>query len=238
MIKASYYVHSRSKKLVWNLAALVLVIICICMLLQGCCIMCCTKNERQYYVLTDDERLMVPYTDQQIIKFKNRDGEFDVTASVSEFQHDYTFHCGPECCDQLTNLQLRTFEFKAGDHKELFPIIVISPYSHLGDEGHIILYNKEDFQLLKTGEFGYNYNSLGYNSDYEISCFEICFMPVEIEGVTYDEVYKIPSGYQPTNFSFLYYFTRQHGLVKIEKNIYTSEAKEVLISTEEYFAVF
>jgi hypothetical protein len=207
-----------------------------------CVVSCCRNQERKNYLLTEKHRQSVPYTDNQILKFKNALGEeFDVRVTRSEFVQNYDINGCAECCDELVNNEIGVTEFNCSKVDISFPVIAILPHTR-NKNGSMFFYDKESFEAFRNGDFveGDGLTELTYSENYELECAYTseCLEKFTIQNKNFDMLYK---GYILSSASvfikFYFYFEKTEGLVKIDKIEYNATAPDQILSVEEYFAI-
>lgn len=203
----------------------------------------CCNEKKKTFRLTDEHRKLIPYTDQQVIKFRNASNQgFNVTVKRSEFTREFDFtECGGECCDVFHDVEVNVIEFDYSADPSLFNKIVISSYPTTTLKGGISFRNNEEYEDMMTYQLLFPIDVYADNNFQLVCNPSYCSTEsLEIAGLKYDNVLKVVSGlYRATsdNVSNVYYFIPKLGIVKIQKNIYADQNKMTLQSTEEYFAV-
>lgn len=204
---------------------------------------CCRHDEKEYYKLTDMDRQVVPYQDQQILKFRNDSNNevFEVTVSNSEFSNDYDYSmCSAECCDVWKNIEVRLIEFNSATRQEFLRTVVVYPHSEEG-KGEIMFvqpsyFDKKDTRIQADA-------SIIYDNEYALECFpEHCEQSLTIGNDHFESVNKVRMHGFTNDDSFyetlVYYYTKDKGILKITHEISEYRVnQQVVISTEEYFAV-
>lgn len=202
---------------------------------------CCRNNESKNYLLTDQHRNSIPYTDQQIIKFSNTSGEvFDVETKRSEFIQNYNFGRCAECCDELVNLEINVTEFSSSNADIIFPVIAILPYSEGGSNGAIMFYHTLYFESFRDGIFIENVPSVIYSENNRLECTygSECLENFTVQNKIFDIVYRVDVASPVSDaIIFNYYFTITEGLIKIEKSTYDPNTSGVILTSEEYFGI-
>lgn len=205
---------------------------------------CCRHDEKDYYKLTDEDRQVVPYQDQQILKFR-RDSTnevLEVMVTSSEFSNDYDYTaCGGECCDDWKNIEVRLIEFTSTTRQELFPVIVVNPYRKGSGKGEILFvrqpdFHKEDIAIRADAD-------IPYDNEYVLECLPgYCEQSLDIGTAHFESVNKVHT-YSYNNDgsvyeTLFYYYTKDKGILKITREISEHRTNQVIVvSKEEYFAV-
>ena len=199
-------------------------------------------DEKEYYKLTDQDRQVTPYRDQQILKFRNDSNNevLEVKVSTSEFSNDYDYTaCGGECCDIWKNIEVELIEFTSATRQELFPVVIVNPYNE-GSKGEIMFvyppnFNKGDTRIQAD-------DRIIYDNDYTLECHPDFCEQLDIGTAHFESVNKAYTRSYVNDLSqyetFTYHYTKDKGILKITHEVseYRTD-KIVVLSTEEYVAV-
>jgi len=204
---------------------------------------CCTHQVKEVYKLTDAERSVLPYQDGDVITFRNdANEEFAVTVNRSELTKDFNFQpCAAECCPVWRTLDVSLTEFSTSTNAEIFPDLILSPYSTASKAGEIIFSDRDYSEVLNERDNLDEGSAIHFNDDLTLDCFEFCVENTEVDGEVFDEINKVSIYYSVDTATYLnlhYYFVADRGIIKIEKEVKQwKNNQEILLSTDEYFLV-